>query len=177
MRRIILMALVLAVTVAGCNRFPDLSVQITANLAPDESSCSISPEQEAELLRLICNKTPDQLKMSTMIMCDDDDGPGRGSRLVEDLDAGTYILFVDGYNEEGSFELSTVWTEGEETTTVEGKKLRFSMPAALCSYCLGETRIGSDYQMGNVRKMELEMPTGLKNDGAPGAPEAPGGSE
>ena len=58
-----------------------------------------------------------------------------------------------------------------------GKRLRFSMPAALCSYCLGETRIGESYQMGNVRKMELEMPTGLKNDGAPGAPEAPGGSE
>ena len=84
------------------------------------------------------------------------------------------ILHVNGITGQGSFELSTLWTEGEETVTVEGKKLRFSMPAALCSYCLGETRIGSDYQMGNVRKMDLDMPTGLKTDGAPGAP---GGSE
>ena len=84
------------------------------------------------------------------------------------------ILHVNGITGQGSFELSTVWTEGEDTTTVEGKKLRFSMPAALCSYCLGETRIGSDFQMGNVRKMDLEMPTGMKNDGAPGAP---GGGE
>jgi Ni2+-binding GTPase involved in maturation of urease and hydrogenase len=83
------------------------------------------------------------------------------------------ILHVNGITGQGSFELSTVWSGGQDTATVEGKKLRFSMPAALCSYCLGETRIGSDYQMGNVRKMDLEMPTGLKTDGAPGAPGSP----
>ena len=77
------------------------------------------------------------------------------------------ILHVNGITGQGSFELSTVWTEGEETVTVEGKRLRFSMPAALCSYCLGETRIGSDFQMGNVRKMDLELPTGKKTDGGP----------
>ncbi|MFH2009232.1 MAG: clostripain-related cysteine peptidase [bacterium] len=38
--------------------------------------------------------------------CDDDDGPGRGSRIVVDLDAGTYYLFVDGYNEEGDYTLT-----------------------------------------------------------------------
>jgi hypothetical protein len=27
------------------------------------------------------------------------------------------------------------------------------MPAALCSYCLGQRKIGSDFQMGNVKKM------------------------
>ena len=77
------------------------------------------------------------------------------------------ILHVNGITGQGSFELSTVWTEVEDTATVEGKRLRFSMPAALCSYCLGETRIGSDFQMGNVRKMDLEMPTGVKTDGGP----------
>ena len=29
------------------------------------------------------------------------------------------------------------------------------MPSALCSYCLGETRIGEEHQMGNVRKIDL----------------------
>lgn len=77
------------------------------------------------------------------------------------------ILHVNGITGQGSFELSTVWSEVEDTATVEGKKLRFSMPAALCSYCLGETRIGSDFQMGNVRKMDLNMPTGMKTDGGP----------
>jgi hypothetical protein len=39
------------------------------------------------------------------------------------------------------------------TTDLEGKLLRFTMPAALCSYCLGQRKIGSDFQMGNVKKM------------------------
>lgn len=46
MSRIILMAVGLAVTVAGCNRFPDLTVQITANLLPEQGGCSVRPEQE-----------------------------------------------------------------------------------------------------------------------------------
>jgi len=29
------------------------------------------------------------------------------------------------------------------------------MPAALCSYCLGETKIGKDYQMGNIKKIKI----------------------
>ena len=77
------------------------------------------------------------------------------------------LLHVNGITGQGSFELSTVWSEVENTETVEGKRLRFSMPAALCSYCLGETRIGSDFQMGNVRKMDFEMAPGVKTDGGP----------
>jgi hypothetical protein len=51
MRRIILMAILLAVTVAGCNRFPDLTIQVTANLAPDDTTCTIDANQETVLLR------------------------------------------------------------------------------------------------------------------------------
>jgi hypothetical protein len=51
MSRIILMAIALAVTVAGCNRFPDLTIQVTANLAPDDSSCVIDANQDTVLLR------------------------------------------------------------------------------------------------------------------------------
>ena len=29
------------------------------------------------------------------------------------------------------------------------------MPAAVCSYCLGQRRVGEDNQMGNVRKMDF----------------------
>jgi hypothetical protein len=51
MPRIILMAIMLAVTVAGCNRFPDLSIQVTANLEPDEATCTVQAEQERLVLR------------------------------------------------------------------------------------------------------------------------------
>ena len=51
MSRIILMAILAAATVAGCNRFPDLTVQVTANLAPDGAQCAITEEQEGVVPR------------------------------------------------------------------------------------------------------------------------------
>ena len=49
MSRIILMAMVLAVTVAGCNRFPDNGLQITADLLPDDA-CFVAGDQAERLL-------------------------------------------------------------------------------------------------------------------------------
>lgn len=67
------------------------------------------------------------------------------------------VLHVNGLTGQGAFELSTLMAdEPAEVDTLIGHKLRFTMPSALCSYCLGETRIGDTYQMGNVRKMKLD---------------------
>jgi Ni2+-binding GTPase involved in maturation of urease and hydrogenase len=67
------------------------------------------------------------------------------------------IIHVNGLTGQGAFELSTlIFDEQKNIETVRGKELRFPMPSALCSYCLGETRIGEQYQMGNVRKIQLE---------------------
>jgi hypothetical protein len=44
------MTLAVTVTIAGCNRFPDLSIQVTANLAPDEDDCSVTDDQDAVFL-------------------------------------------------------------------------------------------------------------------------------
>ncbi len=81
---------------------------------------------------------------------------------VQSVNPTAKILNVNGLNGQGSFELSTLLKDNinnEPITTVEGLELRFSMPSALCSYCLGEKRIGKDYQLGNVKKM-----CGEKND-------------
>ena len=51
MSRIILMAMMLAVTIAGCNRFPDLTIQVVSNLAPDDTNCSVTADQEATIGR------------------------------------------------------------------------------------------------------------------------------
>ena len=68
------------------------------------------------------------------------------------------VMHVNGLTGQGSFELGTLLYDKElDTDTLKGKELRFSMPSALCSYCLGEKRIGDDYQMGNVRKINLEQ--------------------
>ncbi|MBI9097152.1 MAG: hypothetical protein JEY91_01680 [Spirochaetaceae bacterium] len=67
------------------------------------------------------------------------------------------VMHVNGLTGQGSFELGTLLYDKKlDTDNLKGKELRFSMPSALCSYCLGEKRIGADYQMGNVRKINLE---------------------
>mgnify|MGYP002748103802 FL=1 len=64
---------------------------------------------------------------------------------------------VNGLTGQGAYELSTLlYSEEKNITTVKSMKLRFPMPTALCSYCLGETRIGEDYQKGNIRKMQMD---------------------
>lgn len=64
------------------------------------------------------------------------------------------ILQVNGITGQGAFELARLLGEASETNSVNGGKLRFAMPAALCSYCLGETRIGDEYQLGNIKKIK-----------------------
>ena len=75
---------------------------------------------------------------------------------VNAVNPGAIIMHINGLTGQGSFELSTLlYDDKQYIDNLKGKKLRFSMPAALCSYCLGETRIGASYQMGNVRKMDM----------------------
>ncbi|WED23931.1 hypothetical protein L3Q72_22110 [Vibrio sp. JC009] len=67
------------------------------------------------------------------------------------------IMHINGLTGQGCFELSTLLHEDKKAVeTLVGSELRFTMPSALCSYCLGETRIGDNYQMGNVRKIDME---------------------
>ncbi len=76
---------------------------------------------------------------------------------VNSVNPTAITMHVNGLTGQGTYELSTLlMDEKKEISTVKGMKLRFPMPSALCSYCLGETRIGDQYQMGNVRKMDLE---------------------
>ena len=50
MSRFILVATMLTMTFAGCDRFPDNSLQVIGNLPPNES-CVLSADQEVRLLR------------------------------------------------------------------------------------------------------------------------------
>lgn len=75
---------------------------------------------------------------------------------VNSVNPRAITMHINGLTGQGAFELSTlIYDEDEDLETVQGKELRFPMPSALCSYCLGEKRIGGAYQMGNVRKMDL----------------------
>lgn len=63
------------------------------------------------------------------------------------------IMNINGLTGQGAYELSMLLCDTKDTKSAIGMKLRFPMPAAVCSYCLGETRIGEDYHLGNVKKM------------------------
>ena len=74
---------------------------------------------------------------------------------VNSVNPSAIILHVNGLTGQGAFELGSI-LQPEDHVNIKGlagKELRFPMPASSCSYCLGETRIGEKYQMGNVRKM------------------------
>jgi Ni2+-binding GTPase involved in maturation of urease and hydrogenase len=72
---------------------------------------------------------------------------------VRQVNSNATIINVNGLTGQGGHELGKLLFNATETVDLEGKLLRFSMPAALCSYCLGQRKIGSDFQMGNVKKM------------------------
>lgn len=67
------------------------------------------------------------------------------------------VMHVNGLSGQGAYELSTLlYDENVDIKSVQGMKLMFAMPSAMCSYCLGETRIGESYQLGNTKKMVWE---------------------
>lgn len=67
------------------------------------------------------------------------------------------VIHVNGLSGQGAYELSTlIYRDDVDIESVQGMKLRFPMPAAMCSYCLGETRIGESYQLGNAKKMNWD---------------------
>ncbi|MGI6226146.1 MAG: GTP-binding protein [Peptococcales bacterium] len=66
------------------------------------------------------------------------------------------ILSVNGINGQGAGQLAAVMEHASPVESLKGERIRMSMPAALCSYCLGETQLGKEKQKGNVRRMVLD---------------------
>lgn len=75
---------------------------------------------------------------------------------VQSVNARAVVIHVNGLTGQGTYELAELLKERASPIGSLGEqRLRFPMPAALCSYCLGEVRLGRDYQIGNLRKLEL----------------------
>lgn len=65
------------------------------------------------------------------------------------------VLFCNGLTGQGALSLSRRLCTASQVQSLEGCRLRFPMPAAVCSYCVGETAIGETHQRGNVKKMHF----------------------
>jgi Ni2+-binding GTPase involved in maturation of urease and hydrogenase len=74
---------------------------------------------------------------------------------VRQVNAKARLLFVNGITGQGSWEVSHLFDAAPDHVPLTGGKLRFSVPSAVCSYCLGETEIGEDHQHGTVRKIQI----------------------
>ena len=75
---------------------------------------------------------------------------------VKQVNSSARIIFVNGITGQGTFMLSKYIREARDILTLKDLKLRFTTPAAVCSYCTGETRIGDKYQMGMLKKLEFK---------------------
>jgi Ni2+-binding GTPase involved in maturation of urease and hydrogenase len=74
-------------------------------------------------------------------------------RRISELNPGAAVIGINGLTGKGSLFLKRFIESGDEISGLTGMELRYSLPASLCSYCTGETRIGSEYQSGTVVKI------------------------
>lgn len=101
------------------------------------------------------------LKMADMIVLTKGDMVSQAERevfafRVHALSPKAEVVFANGLTGQGSFALARYFEMVADIDSLDKQALRFSTPSALCSYCLGETRLGEAYQMGNARRMEFE---------------------
>lgn len=105
-------------------------------------------------------KVGPMLKMADIVVITKGDIVSQAERevfafKVRQANSKARILHVNGITGQGAFELATLLRGAADVPTLAGGTLRFTLPAALCSYCLGETRIGDDFQEGNIRKIKV----------------------
>jgi Ni2+-binding GTPase involved in maturation of urease and hydrogenase len=74
---------------------------------------------------------------------------------VKQVNTSAKIMFINGITGQGVFLLAKYIQQTRDIHSLKDSKLRFTMPASVCSYCTGETRIGESFQMGMMKKMEF----------------------
>lgn len=61
------------------------------------------------------------------------------------------VCFINGLSGQGAYRLADFILGAEETANVAGKFLRFTMPAAVCSFCSGQMKIGVSGSGGRIK--------------------------
>lgn len=105
-------------------------------------------------------KTGPMLKMADVVVVTKSDMVSQAEREVfrykiQQVNHKCTVLTVNGITGQGADKLASLVLNTKETNSMDNLKLRFAMPSALCSYCLGETRVGEDFQIGLNRKIKL----------------------
>jgi len=74
---------------------------------------------------------------------------------IETVNPEARVMDINGQSGRGSLRLKKEILAHPGLEKITGAQLRYPMPAAVCSYCAGETIVGSAYQMGNIRKIDF----------------------
>jgi Ni2+-binding GTPase involved in maturation of urease and hydrogenase len=74
---------------------------------------------------------------------------------IRKLNKDAEIVEVNGLAGTGAQYLKALIDQRPPVDDIAGDELRHSMPSAICSYCVGERRIGNRYQQGIVKKMDF----------------------
>lgn len=75
---------------------------------------------------------------------------------VRQVNTSAKAFHCNGLTGNGAMTLKRMIDQWPEVKSFTGLKLRYSMPASICSYCTGERRVGRDYQTGNVVKIHAQ---------------------
>jgi Ni2+-binding GTPase involved in maturation of urease and hydrogenase len=75
---------------------------------------------------------------------------------IKQINSSAKVIFVNGITGQGAFMLAKHLQQLRDIKSLRGMKLRFTTPAAICSYCTGETKIGAAHQLGMINKMEFD---------------------
>ncbi|MDC7127410.1 MAG: GTP-binding protein [Spirochaetales bacterium] len=74
---------------------------------------------------------------------------------VRSINSNAEIVEVNGLTGAGCEHLARLFSEKGDSADLVGARLRHPMPTAICSYCMGEMRVGTKYQQGAVYKMDF----------------------
>ena len=75
---------------------------------------------------------------------------------VKQVNTSAKIIFVNGITGQGVGILAKQVAAYPHSPELKNLKLRFTTPAAVCSYCTGEMRIGEEFRMGTMKIMEFD---------------------
>ncbi len=79
---------------------------------------------------------------------------------LRELHSTARIFFVDGIVGYGAELVARYINDYTPPGDDVAHKLRYSMPSGVCSYCIGEVRIGAEYQQGIVSKIDFNQAQG-----------------
>ncbi len=74
---------------------------------------------------------------------------------IKAINPTAQLFFVDGLAGYGVDLLAAWLLDRPEIASFEGDSLRHSMPSGVCSYCVGECRVGSAFQQGVIGKIDF----------------------